>query len=138
MMLAHDIRDGCWWYGRRDWAFLPIFHYILVLRDRWQQRGSLTTWCLTWKCIWSKSMSLNSSKKIALINIHWFWTLWRSSSGHEHRWLMCFNKWWQWHERWAMFLTSMQIFTGVMWRLLVITGNKCTANLVTSLKNSLL
>ena len=22
---------------------------MLLLRDRWQQRGSLTEWCLTWK-----------------------------------------------------------------------------------------
>ena len=33
MMLSHNIRGGCWWYGSRGWAFLPIFHYILLL---WQ------------------------------------------------------------------------------------------------------
>jgi len=26
IMLAHDIRDGCWWYGSRSWTFPPISH----------------------------------------------------------------------------------------------------------------
>ena len=54
------------------WTFLTIFHYILLLFARWQQRGSLTKWCLIWKCVWSKGVSLNSSmwKKMAPIDIH--------------------------------------------------------------------
>jgi len=28
----------------------PISHYTLLLCDRWQQRGVLTPWHLTWKC----------------------------------------------------------------------------------------
>jgi len=40
MMLACDIRGGCWWYGSR--TFPPISHCILLLCDRWQQSGSLT------------------------------------------------------------------------------------------------
>jgi len=52
-----------WWYGSRGWTVCPIFHYILLLCDRWQQRGSLTKWCLTWECIWSKVLSLNSSMR---------------------------------------------------------------------------
>ena len=28
---------------------------------RWQQRGNLTEWHLTWKCVWSKGVSMNSS-----------------------------------------------------------------------------
>ena len=54
MMLARDVRGRWWWYGSRGWTFLPIFRYILVLWDRWQKRDSLTTWHLTWKCVWSK------------------------------------------------------------------------------------
>ena len=41
MMLAYDIRGRCRWYGSRGCTFPPIFHYMLLLCDRWQQRGSL-------------------------------------------------------------------------------------------------
>jgi len=53
MMLAHDIRDGCWCDGNRSWT-------------------SLTKWRLTWKCGWSKDVSLNSStqNEVALTDIH--------------------------------------------------------------------
>ena len=61
IMLAHNIRGGCWWYGSRGWTFPPISHYVLLLCDRWQQRGTLTEWHLTWECVWSEGVSLNSS-----------------------------------------------------------------------------
>ena len=38
-MLAHDIRGSCWWYGSRGGTFLLIFHYILLLCNRWQQKS---------------------------------------------------------------------------------------------------
>ena len=79
-MLAHDIRGRCWWYGGREWIFLPRFHYILLLCDRWQQRGSMTEWHLTWKCLWSKGVSINSSmwkrlRPLTLIDACWI--LWK-------------------------------------------------------------
>ena len=42
---------------------------MLLLCDRWQQRGTLTEWHLTWKYIWSRSVSLNSAmqKKMQLL-----------------------------------------------------------------------
>ena len=53
------------------WTFLSMFCYILLLCNRWKQRGSLTTWHLTWKCVWSKGVSLNSStQKMAPVNIY--------------------------------------------------------------------
>ena len=58
--LAYDVRGGCWWYGSRGWTFPPILCYMLLPRDRWQQMDTLTKWCLTWKCIQSKGVSLNS------------------------------------------------------------------------------
>ena len=61
MMLAHDIRGGCWWDDSRGWIFLPISHYILLLCSKWQMRDSLTEWHLMWKCVWRKGVSLNSS-----------------------------------------------------------------------------
>jgi len=71
-MLASKVRSWCWWYGSRVWMFPTVFHYVLLLCDRWQQRGSLTKRHLMWKYGWSKSVSLKSStwKKVALIDIH--------------------------------------------------------------------
>lgn len=72
-VLAHDIRGGYWWYGNRGWTFPPLLRSMLLLYDRRQQRGSVTTWHLTWKCVWRKGVSLNFSKgkKMAPIDIHW-------------------------------------------------------------------
>ena len=83
IMLADNIRGGCWWYSSRGWTFPPIFCYILLLCNRWQQRGSLTEWHLTWKCGWSKGGSLNSSmqKIVAPLKFNvngdqWVWAQW--------------------------------------------------------------
>ena len=62
------------WYSSRGWSSPMIFHYILLLCDRRQQRGSLTKWCLTWKYAWSKGVELNSSTQK---NIQWMWAQWR-------------------------------------------------------------
>ena len=48
IMLAHYVRGGWWWWcGSRGWTFPPILHYMLLLFDKCQQRGSLKKWCLT-------------------------------------------------------------------------------------------
>ena len=62
-----------WWYGSRSWTFPPVFCYILFLCHRQQLRGSLTQHCVTWKCVWSRCVSLNSSiqKKMAPIDTQW-------------------------------------------------------------------
>jgi len=72
IMSAHNIRGKCWWYDSIDWIFLPIFHYISLLCDKWQQRGNLKKRSLTWKYIWSKGVSLNSSmwKNVTPFDIH--------------------------------------------------------------------
>ena len=90
-MLIHNIRGRQWWYGSRGWIFPPVFHYMLLLCDRWQQRGSLTKWHLTWKYIWSKGVGLNSSMlKIA----H---PLTFTNDGCEHSEAVggVFQQWWQ-------------------------------------------
>ena len=64
---------------------------MFLPRDRWQQRGSLTKWHLTWEFWWSKDMSLNFSlwKKwhpLTFINVcwtfietkQWMWAQWGS------------------------------------------------------------
>ena len=72
MMLAHNIRGRWWWYRSRGWTFPPTFYYMLSLCDRWQQRGSLTTWHLTQARAWSKGVKLNSStwERIAATDTH--------------------------------------------------------------------
>ena len=87
LMLVRNIICGCW-YGSRGWTFLSRFHYMLLLRYKWQQKGSLTKWRLIWKCIWSKGVPLNSSlwKENG---IHWYLStlaehLWRQNRGCEH------------------------------------------------------
>ena len=73
IMFAQKVISRSRWCKSRGWTFPTIFCYILFLCDRWQQRGCMTDWCLTWKCIWREGASLNSStwKKTALIDIHW-------------------------------------------------------------------
>jgi len=60
-MFTHGVKSEYCQYGSRSRISSLIFRYILVLCHRWQQRGSLTEWCLTWKCVWSKGVELNSS-----------------------------------------------------------------------------
>ena len=101
-MLAHNARGRCWWDGSRGRTFTPVFHYTLFLCGRWQQRGSLIEWCLTWECRWSKGVSLSSStwKKMAPIDIHQqLQNISRDQIGCEHSEMaggVCmFHQWWQ-------------------------------------------
>ena len=50
IMLSHDTRGRCCWYGSRCWIFSPTSHYILLPWDRL---------CLTWKRAQSKGPELN-------------------------------------------------------------------------------
>jgi len=87
IMLMYNSRSECWWHGSRSRTFAPIIHYILLRCDRWQQRGSLTQWHLTWKCVWSKEVSWIS--QCGRIGIHWHSLtlaecLWKPNSWCEH------------------------------------------------------
>ena len=98
IMLANDVRGRCWWYESRGWSFPQVFHYILLSRDRWKQRGK---WCLTWKCIWNNVMSLNSTmqKKWHLLTfINTCWTFMDTKQWCEHSEVVggVFQQWWQW------------------------------------------
>ena len=85
IMLAHSIRGRWWWYGSTGSTFLPMFCYTLLLCNRWQQRGRLTKWHLTWKCRWSKDMSLNS----------YIWKKWHlltfTDVSTVRWWVVCFS-----------------------------------------------
>ena len=86
IMLTHNIRDECWWYSSRGWIFPSVFHYMLLLCDRWQQRGTLTEWCLTWKCIWSKGMPLKFS----------MWKKWHPLTFTDSCWTFMETEHWMW------------------------------------------
>jgi len=96
LTLVLNIRGGWWWYGSRGGTFPPIPRSMLLPCDRWQQRGSLTQQCLTWKCRWRKSVPLHSSllKKFhPLTSIDTWWSAWRPNSrcGHSEGWVLCFS-----------------------------------------------
>ena len=84
---THDIR-GEWWYGSRGWTFLTLLCYMLLPCDRWQQRGSLTEWHLTWKCMWSKGVALNSS----------MWKKWHPLTVLDTCWTFTMTKQWMWSQ----------------------------------------
>ena len=130
-MLAIDVR-WCWWYGTRAWTFPQIFPYILLPYDRWQQKGSLRKWCLLWKCIWCKDVSLNSS----------MWKKWHSLIFTDSCWIFLETKQWmwaQWGSGWcvsAMVAATVVTFTDAACRLLFIIGKNTQLMVVTTLKNS--
>jgi len=95
LMLVRNIICGCWWYGSRGWTFLSRFHYMLLLRYKWQQKGSLTKWCLTWKCLWSKVESLNSSMKNKLYPLTFIHICWTFMENKQRMWV-------QWSGRWCI------------------------------------
>jgi len=66
----------CWWYISRSCTFPPMPHYVLLFYNRWQQRGSLTKWRLTWKYIWSNGVQMHFSMRkkcypVAFIDVCW-------------------------------------------------------------------
>lgn len=51
LTLTHGVRGRCWWFGGRGRTFTPAPRYTLLPCDRGQQKGSLTGWCLTQRCV---------------------------------------------------------------------------------------
>ena len=137
MVLAHDVRGRCWWYGSRGWTFPPVSHYMLLPCDRWQQRGNLTKWRLSWKCVWSKGVSLNSSmEKKAPIDIY---RCLLHMYGHQTVELNTVM-WWVMHFSSDNCRSSplLQTIVSVACRRLFITGENAQLMVVTMLKNSVL
>ena len=85
IMLMHKVRGRCWWYGSRGWTFPPIPFYMFLCY-RWQQRGSLTQWCLTWKCIRSKGVSSNSSMGKKWHPLTFLYTWWVFMESKQWMW----------------------------------------------------
>ena len=88
---SHDIRGGCWWYSSRRWTFLTTFHYILWSCYKWQQKGSLAKWHLTWKSIWSKGILLNSSVQKKWHPLTFIDPCWTCMETKERQWVVCFS-----------------------------------------------
>ena len=86
IMLVHNVSSGCWWYDSREWTFPPISHCILLPCDRWQQRGSLTKWRVTWKCVWSKGVSWNFSPRKRLHLLTFIYACWTFTGTKQWMW----------------------------------------------------
>jgi len=95
ILLSHNVRGRCWWYGSRDWTFPPIFCKISLACNR--QRHSLTKFCLTWKCVWSKDVPLNSlvqTKLLPLTSVELLLDFYGDQTAHVsavRRWVVCFS-----------------------------------------------
>jgi len=127
IILSHNIRGRCWWYGHTSWTFPPLFCYISLSRDRWPHRSSLTKWHLAWHCKWSKGVSLNSSMRKKWHPLK-FITCWVYVETKQRMWA-------QWSGGWCISAMTpsqqlwntgspplAQIFTSTACRLLFITG----------------
>ena len=97
ILLSHNVRGRCWWYGSRDWTFPPIFCKILLACNRQPQRHSLTKFCLTWKCVWSKDVPLNSlvqTKLLPLTSVELLLDFYGDQTvdvSAVRRWVVCFS-----------------------------------------------
>lgn len=125
-ILAHDTRGGCW-YDSRGWTFPPILHYILLPHDSCQQRGTLTKWYLTWKCICSKVWDPIPPSRIIFTQWHSSTLgehLWRPNCGCKHSEAMgdSFQYLQQQHERQEKSQITLQIFMSTVCRLLFTPG----------------
>lgn len=114
IMLAHDIRGGCWWYGNRGWTF-PATQVVAM--------GQMAAEWHSWQsAIWHgseyevKGWNLNSSMKKN--GIHWHsLTLsehfWRSDSESEHCEALggTFHQWRQWFSQIFMSTACRHLFT---------------------------
>jgi len=74
----------------------PSHQYSVTCCDRWQQRSTLTEWRLTWKCVWSKGVEMNSSmwKKwlpLTFIDIFWMFMETRNSWCKAKLWVEHFS-----------------------------------------------
>ena len=78
----------------------PLHQFsISLLCNRWQQRGTLTKWLLTKKCIWSKGVSLNFSickkKWHPLTFIDVCWVFMETKEWLLAQWGDRFQQWWE-------------------------------------------
>jgi len=124
IMLAHKFTWGCWCYGSTGWTIPPISHYMLLLCDRWQQRGTV------WQHgVWHGSMEETKvskwippgRKKMAPVDIHWCLL---NISGDQtvdvstvRRWMMHFSS------GDSGSLPLVQIFESMAYRLLFFAGD---------------
>jgi len=124
--------------GSQDWIFPPVFCYILLLCDRWQQRGSLLKCHLTWECKWSKGWNwISTCRKNCT-----YWDsstlaecLWRSNSGFGHS--KAEGGAFQWWQQWQWITSAGKDFYKYSMQALVHCLRKCIM-MVTILKNSIL
>ena len=71
-MLAHNVRGGCWWYGSRGLAFLPIFplHFVAMFQMAAEGQSDRITsemeMCMNQRCV----IEFLHVEKMSTIDIH--------------------------------------------------------------------
>ena len=112
---------------------------MLLLCDRWQQRGTLTKQFPTWKCVWSKDLSLSSS----------MWRKWYQLIFMDACWMFMQTKQWmwaQWGGGWCVFSSGdsdscspplVQVCMSMTWKLLFIASENAQLMVVVMLNNNL-
>jgi len=86
IMLTINVRGRCWCYGSRCWTSAPVFCYMLLPCDRWQQRATLTE-CVTEVHINQRCVTeFLHLEKVASIDIHrhLLECLWGPASVYKH------------------------------------------------------
>ena len=115
IMLAHDVRGGCWWYGSRLNlpAKIPL-HFVSM----WQiAAGGQSDNTVSDMEVYVKELNSSMRKKMHLLTFI------------NPCWVFMETKQWMWAQ-WVVHFNSgdsgspplVQIFTSTAWRLLFITG----------------
>ena len=113
-----------WWYGSRGWAFLSIFHYILLLCDRWQQREQSESMASDMEVYMKQRCVIDflHAEKMAFIDIYWHLLNAYGDQavdvGTVRWWVVCFSSG-DSNSRWS---PLVQIFISAACRLLFTTG----------------
>ena len=127
-MLAHDIRGRCWWYGSMGWTFPLIVCSILLLCDRWQQRGSLTNGI--WRGSVYEAKVYHWIPPCGKKCTHWHSLMlgecfWRPNSGYKRCEAVggAFQQREQWQGRQATFWVATQSLVHGWWKCIVSGGD---------------
>jgi len=107
----------------------PSHQYSVTFRchETWQQRGSLTKWCLTWKRIGNKWVSLNSSMHKKWHPLTFTDACWMLIETNQWMWM-------QWGRGWCISAVMTVVtstgadFYECSMQALVHCWQKCTAN----------
>ena len=143
ILLAHNIRDGWWWYaGETEPSSQPPITFCSHVTD--VSRGAV--WQNdSWHGSVYETKMCNGISPCRKTCTYWHSLmlaehLWRPNSGCEHSEEVggVFQQRWEWHERQAIFHVAIQAYTSIACKLLFITGENAYLMVVSMLENSVL